>query len=47
MTDEEFQKEVQDLVEMLNDLHRIKNKGLKKWLKREIRAQIINLLNKH
>ena len=33
MTDEEFKKEVQDLVEMLNILHLIKNKGRTKCLK--------------
>ncbi|MBO5030164.1 MAG: hypothetical protein J6C59_11205 [Muribaculaceae bacterium] len=36
MTDEQFQKEVQDLVEMLNDLRRIKDIGRKRWLKAEI-----------
>ena len=47
MTDEEFEKEVRDLVEMLNNLHRIKDKGLTKWLKREIRAQLIKILRGH
>lgn len=47
MTDEEFEKEVRDLVEMLNNLHRIKDKGLTKWLKREIRAQLIQILRGH
>lgn len=47
MTDEDFQKEVQDLVDMLNSLHRITDKGRTKWLKREIRAQLINLLSRH
>lgn len=41
MTDEEFKKEVQDLVEMLNSLRLIKDKGQTKWLKREIREQLI------
>lgn len=30
MTDEEFKKEVSDLVEMLNDPHRIRDKNLTK-----------------
>lgn len=47
MTDEEFEKEVKDLVEMLNSLHLIKDKGLTKWLKREIRAQLIKILRGH
>lgn len=47
MTDEEFEKEVRDLVEMLNNLHKIKNKGLTKWLKNEIRAQLIKILKEH
>lgn len=47
MTDEEFKKEVQDLVEMLNILHLIKDKGRTKWLKREIRAQLITILKGH
>lgn len=47
MTDEEFEKEVRDLVEMLNNLHRIKDKSLTKWLKREIRAQLIKILKVH
>ena len=44
MTDEEFEKEVRDLVEMLNNLHRFKDKGLAKWHKREIRDQLIQIL---
>lgn len=44
MTDEEFEREVRDLVEMLNNLHRIRDKGLRKWLKAEIRYQLIKLL---
>ncbi|MCM1139735.1 MAG: hypothetical protein NC453_14300 [Muribaculum sp.] len=44
MTDEEFEKEVKDLVEMLNNLHRIKDKGLKRWLKAEIKEQLRKLL---
>ena len=44
MSDGEFEKEVRDLVEMLNNLHRIRDKGLRKWLKAEIRYQLIKLL---
>lgn len=44
MSDEEFQKEVQDLVGMLNSLRRIKDKGRKRWLKAEIRNQLRVLL---
>lgn len=40
MTDEDFKKEVQDLVDMLNTLRLIKDKGRKGWLKREIRRQL-------
>lgn len=40
MTDEEFKKEVQDLVEMLNSFHLIKDKGRRQWLKAEIRRQL-------
>ena len=43
MTDEEFEKEVQNLVEMLNNLRLIKDKGRRRWLKAEIRAQLITL----
>lgn len=44
MTDDEFEKEVNDLVEMLNDLRLIKDKGLTKWLTREIRDQLNKIL---
>lgn len=47
MSDEEFEKEVTDLVDMLNNLHRIRNRGLTKWLKREIREQLIKILKEH
>ena len=47
MTDEELKKEVQDLVEMLNSLHLIKDKGRARWLKREIRAHLIKILKEH
>lgn len=44
MSDEEFKKEVNDLVELLNSLHLIRDKGLRKWLKIEIKEQIRRLL---
>ncbi|MDE6801434.1 MAG: hypothetical protein K2J07_04905 [Muribaculaceae bacterium] len=44
MTDEEFKREVESLVENLNSLRLIKDKGRRKWLKREIRDQIIALI---
>lgn len=44
MTDEEFKKEVQDLVDMLNILRRINDRGRKRWLKAEIRNQLRLLL---
>ena len=47
MTDEEFEKEVKDLVGMLNNLHLIKDKDRTKWLKREIREQLIKILKGH
>ncbi|MDE6235334.1 MAG: hypothetical protein K2M56_06255 [Muribaculaceae bacterium] len=47
MTDEEFKKEVEDLVDMLNSLRRIKDKGRTKWLKREIREQFIKILKEY
>lgn len=43
MTDEEFEKEVKDLSEMLRILRLIKDKGHRKWLKREIRDSVIKL----
>lgn len=43
MTDEEFEKEIEDLSEMLKNLRLIKDKGRRKWLKREIRALVIRL----
>ncbi len=47
MSDEEFEKEVKDLVEMFADLHRIRDKGLTKWLKREIREQVRKIIVNH
>lgn len=40
MSDEEFKREVKDLVDMLNNFRHIKDKGRKKWLKAEIRYQV-------
>ncbi len=45
MTDEEYESEVEDLGEMLRNLRRIKDKGLRKWLLREIRAQLLKIVN--
>lgn len=42
MTDEEFEREVSDLVEMLKSLRLIKDKGRKRWLKAE-RYHIVKL----
>jgi hypothetical protein len=42
MTDEQFQKEVEDLLELLKNFRLIKDKGRKQWLKTELR----HLLNK-
>lgn len=46
MTDEEFKKEVQDLVDLLNYLHLVKEKDRTKWLKREVRAIFLKLLSR-
>lgn len=43
MTDEEFEREKKALVELLDSLRLIKDKGRKGWLIREIRI-IINQL---
>lgn len=40
MSDEDYKKEVQDLVAMLNNLRLIKDRGRKRWLKAEIRNQL-------
>ena len=45
MTDEEYESGVEDLGEMLRNLRRIKNKGLRKGLLREIRAQLLKIVN--
>lgn len=47
MTDEEFKKEVSDLMELLESHHRIRDKSLTKWIKREIRYKINSLLNEN
>jgi hypothetical protein len=47
MTDEEFKKEVEDLIEMLKNFRRIKDKGLKKWMKAVIRNQLNLLISKN
>jgi hypothetical protein len=47
VTDEEFQRDVNDLVEMLNDFRLIKDKGRKKWLKAELRNQLNLLITKN
>ncbi len=44
MSDEEFAKEVKDLVDMLNNLRRIKDKGRRPWFKAEIKEQLRKLL---
>lgn len=44
MTKEEFDREVQDLVDMLNELYRIKDRNLKGWLKAEIMHLVRKLL---
>lgn len=45
MTDDEFKKEMQDLVMMLENLRRIKDKGRRKWIKAEIRVLLTKLMN--
>ena len=40
MTDEEFKKEVNELVGMLYNLRRIRDRSRKQWLKAEIRNQL-------
>lgn len=47
MTNEEFEREVQDLVDMLNSLRLIKDKGRRKWLKAEIRAQLTKVMKEN
>lgn len=44
MTEEEFEKEVEDLTAMLRSFRLIEDKGRRKFLKREIRLLLINLL---
>lgn len=45
MTDDEFKKEVQEFVMMLENLRRIKDKGRRKWLKAELRVLLTRLMN--
>lgn len=44
MTVDEYEKEVTDLVEMLNNFRRIKDKGLNRFLKFEIKEQLHKIL---
>lgn len=44
MTDEEYEKEIEDLTEMLRDLRLIKDRGRKRWLKAEIRVLMNTIL---
>ena len=44
MGNEEIDKEITELFEMLKTLQIIKDKSRTKWLKREIRAQLILIL---
>lgn len=44
MTDEDFEREVESLVENLYNLRLIKDKGRRPWLKKIIRAQVAVLL---
>lgn len=45
MTKEEFDREVQDLVDMLKNLRKIKDRGRRAWLKKEIRRHLNGLMN--
>lgn len=40
MTDEQFQKEAQDLIENLKNLRLIRDKGRRKWLKVIVKEQL-------
>lgn len=44
MTDEEFKREAQDLIEMLGSLRLIKDKGRRRWLEREAKSLFLKLL---
>lgn len=44
MTDEEFEKEVEELTAMLRLLRDIRDKSRTKWLKDELRLQFLKLL---
>lgn len=43
MTDEDYEREVTDLAEMLRNLRLIKDKGRRKWLVKIIREKIVEL----
>lgn len=40
MDEEEFKREIKDLVDMINNLRLIKDKGRRRWLKTIIREQL-------
>lgn len=44
MTDEEFEKELEDLMELFRDLRLIKDRGRKQWLRAVIRDLVSRLL---
>ena len=44
MTDEEFEKEIEDLAGMLRNLRLIKDRGKRRWLMAEIRNQLNQLM---
>lgn len=43
LEENDYQKEVENLVGMLDSLRRITDKGKRKWLKNEIRAAVLLL----
>lgn len=45
MTEDEFKEALEELDVMLNQLHRIKDKNLTLWLKRDIRRQLQKILS--
>lgn len=44
MDNEEFERKIEDLAEMLKSLRLIKDRGRKRWLKTEIKASLKELL---
>lgn len=44
MPDEEFERKLAELVEMLRNLRQIKDRGLKPWLKVEVKELLRELL---